>query len=102
MEQAALRAILEIHGRSVSRAAAWRLDGTCTYCEPGGSQAGATPLATYRDYLNGSRKKELMHEHVDTAPYCEECAAGYDGRQDWPCRTYEAAARGLGLEVPSG
>lgn len=59
-------------------------DGTCAICETHPTRA---LLNRYRDHLNGSRSKVWMHDHVDEYPCCNTCAAGYDGRADWPCAT---------------
>lgn len=94
----ALHAILDVHARSTLQAGEYP-NGRCTFCEKGATHEGREPLRRFRDNLNWSKVKVWLHEHPDPAPYCEECAAGYDGRADWPCRTAKLAATGLGIEL---
>jgi hypothetical protein len=82
----------ELHTRSVSAAGEYD-DGTCAYCDPERHDDPPPLLFRRRDYLNGMRSKVWMHFHEDRHPYCSTCAAGYDGRADWPCAT--AAALGV-------
>lgn len=62
-------------------------DGTCAYCTEGASFEGQPPVERYRDYLHGARTKCWMHDHPDSWPHCNTCAAGYDDRADFPCST---------------
>lgn len=88
---AALRAVLDLHPRSVLTAGVM-LDlfgpDRCAYCHLG------APIRRYRDDING--REMDAHDHTDPEPACYTCAGPEEETsQPWPCPTVRAITTAL-------